>query len=74
MKKQDLTGNKYGKLTVLEHLENGKYRCRCECGNITEVFHGNLTKNHTTSCGCNKYKSVIEVGKKIQISIGTEKN
>ena len=33
------------------------WRCKCECGNESEVALGNLRSGHTTSCGCNKHKS-----------------
>lgn len=58
----DLTGNVYGKLTVIGHDDsymsnksNGwkhKWICSCECGNKVSVFGTNLTRLHTTSCGC----------------------
>ena len=57
----DLTGQKFGKLTVLYKTENhisknGNKRivwhCKCDCGNETDVLALNLTRNHTTSCGC----------------------
>lgn len=57
----DLTGQKFGKLTVLyraeDHLsKNGNKRvvwhCMCDCGNETDVMALNLTRNHTLSCGC----------------------
>ena len=55
--KKDLTNQKFGKLTVLyqdfEYKgEKTKWICKCECGNITSVFASNLTRLHTTSCGC----------------------
>lgn len=53
---KDLTGTKFGKLTVLgyEYNENNILRwiCQCECGNITRVSTGNLTSGMTKSCGC----------------------
>ena len=56
----DLTGQKFGNLTVVKRIENkGKYavwECLCDCGNTTEVFGGNLRKGHTKSCGCLKGK------------------
>ena len=53
----DLTGMKFGRLTVLERAEkykNGNYlwRCRCECGNFTVVSGNSLKSGHTQSCGC----------------------
>ena len=59
---KDLTGNKYGKLTVIQHDDNyiankdnnwqHKWICQCDCGNIISVFGTNLVRLHTTSCGC----------------------
>ena len=52
----DLTGKKFGKLTVIKRVENqGKrtmWLCKCECGNETIVLGSNLTRLHTKSCGC----------------------
>lgn len=54
---RDLTNQKFGKLTVLK-LDNYtqgkgvKWLCQCECGTICSVYATNLTKLHTTSCGC----------------------
>lgn len=63
MKFKDLAGNKYGMLTVLDYIGDGKYRCKCECGKTTVVFASNFTSGHTKSCGCQKNKkSVIQVG------------
>lgn len=55
---KDLSGNKYGILTVLEdsghRASNGNviWKCKCDCGNICNVNSTNLTSGHTTSCGC----------------------
>lgn len=55
-KKLDLTGQKFGNLTVLEPAENigGRtaWRCRCACGKekIVKTYH--LRDGHTVSCGC----------------------
>lgn len=56
-KKLNLTGQKFGRLTVLHELRNyhkkGVYwLCVCECGNLTEVKGACLTYGHTKSCGC----------------------
>lgn len=54
----DLTGNKYGLLTVLKRVENSpnghsNWLCLCECGNYTTVNSGHLReKRGTKSCGC----------------------
>ena len=54
---KDLTGQKFGKLTVLGEAgryKSGikKWRCKCECGNIVEVAGVSLTRKLTRSCGC----------------------
>ena len=59
--KYDLTGSKFGKLTVIER--NGRigtyvmWKCQCDCGNIVNVRSSHLLSGHTTSCGC--YKKVV---------------
>lgn len=57
MKMVDLTGNRYGKLTVINLIEykahsHSKWLCQCECGNQCVVQHSNLVSNHVQSCGC----------------------
>lgn len=65
MKFHDITGEKHNKLTVLGVYGNipsnkykSKWRCQCECGNITIVSYTNIVYNNTKSCGCadNKVK------------------
>lgn len=52
----DLTGQQFGRLTVIERVEHEgkgtKWLCECECGNKKEVFSSNLRRGLTTSCGC----------------------
>lgn len=53
----DLTGGKYGRLTVLGIADRRKdglyrYRCLCECGIETVVIGRNLKNGHSKSCGC----------------------
>lgn len=52
MKKLDLVGKKFGRLTVLNYLKLGKCECVCSCGNTSLVFTSNLKRGHTQSCGC----------------------
>lgn len=49
-KKVDLIGKKFGKWTVLERTKYPKCRCVCECGDIKEVFIGNLINGGSLSC------------------------
>ena len=55
--RNDLTGQKYGRLTAIRATEkriSGSivWECRCECGNIVFVAAADLRKGDTTSCGC----------------------
>ena len=56
MKLIDLTGNKFGRLTVICRGKNKKKKtywlCKCECGNVKEIQGGNLKLGDTKSCGC----------------------
>lgn len=60
-KTEDLTGQKFGKLTVLQRAEdkiykNGQKRscwlCQCDCGNKKEVVTSDLKSGGVQSCGC----------------------
>ena len=64
----DLTGQKFGKLTVLSRAENGKDRksrwlCLCDCGNKKVVSGRYLRMGNTTSCGCFQREKARKVGK-----------
>lgn len=55
--KRDLTGKRFGRLTVME--ETGKresgycvWRCRCDCGNEIQVSSRQLYRGTVTNCGC----------------------
>lgn len=58
MKKNDLTGNIYGRLTVLgddgtrNKNSNVLWLCSCECGNTTHVRADHLKNGKIKSCGC----------------------
>lgn len=56
---KDETGNRYGRLTVLELAEKSRrviWKCLCDCGKETEVDAGNLRSGSTKSCGCMRKK------------------
>ena len=64
MKRLDIRGMKFGRLTAVEfvptkrvrpngRVENdGKWLCTCECGMTTMVYASDLTHGRTMSCGC----------------------
>lgn len=54
--KIDYTGQKFGKLTVIE-WEKGKdkksyWLCKCDCGNYTQSYTHALRSGRNKSCGC----------------------
>ena len=66
-----LIGNRYGKLTVIERVENNRfghvcYRCKCDCGGETIVDAGNLRQGNTNSCGCIKSKDEMIINNWLQ--------
>lgn len=53
----DLTGQRFGRLSVVERKENNKHcntmwLCQCDCGNEHIVCGSNLRRGDTKSCGC----------------------
>ena len=57
MRLRDLTGQRFGKLIVLQRAEKnigGKtaWHCLCDCGNTKTVSMWNLVSGQTASCGC----------------------
>ena len=57
----DLTGQRFGRLTVLGRAEDGvsprgkhrvRWRCLCNCGNVRVVYGASLKSAKTVSCGC----------------------
>jgi hypothetical protein len=52
---QDLTGQKFHKLTVLRRSDRAPgvhWICRCECGNEKSIPRAKLRNGRTKSCGC----------------------
>lgn len=71
----DLTGQKFGRLTVIKRTENYKtpsgktkaqWLCMCDCGNPSPVIvtTSNLKRNNTTSCGCHQKERTSQANKK----------
>ncbi|MFS0783583.1 hypothetical protein [Bacillus sp. 1P06AnD] len=59
MKIKDLTGNTYGRLTVIKIADNKinnriAWDCKCECGKSITIKGVYLTTGETKSCGCLK--------------------
>lgn len=75
--KLDLTGRRFGRLTVLREAENQKpakirrWVCLCDCGAITTPATYNLTYGNTKSCGhCRREKleQSLQTEKAVRIS------
>lgn len=61
---KDITGQRFGRLQVLEFVgtfkrigsgvvsKASKWRCKCDCGRVIEIFRSNLVDGGTKSCGC----------------------
>lgn len=54
---EDLTGQKFNRLTVLSLGERNscgqvQWKCKCDCGNIVLATTTYLKTGHTKSCGC----------------------
>lgn len=70
--RKDLTGQKFGKLTVVERAENYtapsgqtqiQYKCKCDCGNEIIVMATSLKQGLTSSCGCVKSAGELAVAR-----------
>jgi ribosomal protein S27E len=65
----DLTGQKFGRLTVLEldhkqKLKNGGnviyWKCQCDCGNIKVLSSSHLKSGASKSCGCLNKELIVQ--------------
>lgn len=56
MRNIDLTGQRFGRLVVLERMpqkgHDTKWKCRCDCGKTVYANTTSLRSGHTKSCGC----------------------
>ena len=73
----DLTGNRYGRLTVLKPTEKRDYKgsvywkCRCDCGKEIEATQGVLVSGKKKSCGCLKAENQKNISKQLHLVDGT---
>lgn len=70
--RDDLTGQKFGKWTVLYKTNKTNFwHCQCQCGTERDVFRGSLIDGDSKSCGCVsswKEKQIINILQKYNIS------
>lgn len=56
--RQDLAGKRFGDLVALEYdHERQKWKCQCDCGNVTYKSTGHLNA-YAVSCGCRQKKDL----------------
>lgn len=68
MRRIDITGNQYGRWTVIEYSPlQCKYLCKCQCGNEKYVLSTNLKSGQSKSCGCLLIDSNRNRRKKVKI-------
>lgn len=73
MKKIDLTGQKFNKLTVLEYSHrnhNSMWKCKCECGKESVVAVSALISGRIKSCGCIRSDQVAERNRQASLEPG----
>ena len=62
---EDLTGQRFGRLTVIKRVESNKsgtrWLCKCDCGNETVALAPNLKRGNTSSCGCLKKEKMSKL-------------
>ena len=62
---KDMTGIKFGRLTVISKAESDKrgearWSCRCDCGENTIVNGSHLRSGRVQSCGCYRRERISE--------------
>lgn len=66
---EDLTGQRFGRLTVICRAESyvtksgnkpTRWKCKCDCGKVTTAMAANLKRGRTQSCGCYLKESIKE--------------
>lgn len=67
----DLTGQKFGRLTVLKLLSSNSrgniWQCQCQCGNLTKAHAPDLKNGNKASCGCLKSKGEMTISHYLQL-------
>ncbi len=59
----DLTGRRYGRLSVLEIVPRHGLKCRCDCGAIKIVRPSSLLHGSIKSCGCLRIERIAKEGR-----------
>ena len=75
----DLTGKKFGRLTVIKRVGSNKKRqalwlCKCKCGKLTKTSTYSLKSGKTKSCGCLQREIASRIGFKSLFKEGQMQN
>lgn len=75
-KYRDLTGQRFGRLTVISRAANTKrgnagWLCKCDCGNEATTTGPHLISGHTKSCGCYRVDRSKETNRKHGLFVGS---
>ncbi len=74
---KDLTGQRFGRLTVIEFAGNKitpngsrktMWKCLCDCGNEAVITGGQLNNGRTKSCGCLQKEVVGQINRTHNLS------
>lgn len=63
----DETGNRYGRLTVIERVpppnrrKSAHWLCKCDCGEEIVVNGSDLRSGHSQSCGCLQRETLSQI-------------
>lgn len=69
----DLTGQQFGRLTVIERAPDNplsghaEWLCRCECGETIIVRGWGLRSGRTVSCGCARRDPVVRAAARSRV-------
>ncbi len=62
------SGNKFGRWTIIKfdtYKNHARYwLCKCDCGTEKSVSQSQLTKGHSTSCGCYRKEYLTQINTK----------
>ena len=57
----DISGQRFGRFTVLGHVAGTKWRCVCDCGTEVAVAKNSLLTGRSKSCGCYRREHTISI-------------
>lgn len=60
-KRHDITNQRFGWCVAKERLDDGRWKCLCDCGELFITSIGHLTSGHTKSCGCYRRQNSKEM-------------